>query len=203
RHSLPSGRSQEWRARRLPLGRSAQARASRTRGTVMNAAAKTVTSIAPSQSVSERVEKLDWERVWQELDAQGGVMIGRLLSPDESKSLAALYPKDDIFRSRDVMARHGFGRGEYKYFRYPLPDLIAGLRTAIYPTLSRSPIAGTRRWVLMFATRRSTRISLSAAVRPARTGRRRFCSSMGPTITTACIRTSMASMSSRSSSRFY
>jgi len=101
----------------------------------MNAAAKTVTSIAPSKSVSERVEKLDWERVWQELDAQGGVMIGRLLSPDESQSLAALYPKDDIFRSRVVMARHGFGRGEYKYFRYPLPDLIAGLRTAIYPHL--------------------------------------------------------------------
>ena len=108
----------------------------------MNAAAKTVTFIAPSKSVSERVEKLDWERVWQELDAQGGVMIGRLLSPDESQSLAALYPKDDIFRSRVVMARHGFGRGEYKYFRYPLPDLIAGLRTAIYPHLV--PIAN--RW---------------------------------------------------------
>ena len=108
----------------------------------MNAAAKTVTSIAPLKSVSERVEKLDWERVWQELDAQGGVMIGRLLSPDESQSLAALYPKDDIFRSRVVMARHGFGRGEYKYFRYPLPDLIAGLRTAIYPHLV--PIAN--RW---------------------------------------------------------
>ena len=108
----------------------------------MNAAAKTVTSIALSKSVSERVDKLDWERVWQELDAQGGVMIGRLLSPDESQSLAALYPKDDIFRSRVVMARHGFGRGEYKYFRYPLPDLIAGLRTAIYPHLV--PIAN--RW---------------------------------------------------------
>ena len=108
----------------------------------MNAAAKTVTSIAPSKSVSERVEKLDWERVWQELDAQGGVMIGRLLSPDESQSLAALYPKDDIFRSRVVMARHGFGRGEYKYFRYPLPALVGDLRTAVYPLLV--PIA--HRW---------------------------------------------------------
>ena len=108
----------------------------------MNAAAKTVTSIAPSKSVSERVEKLDWERVWQELDAQGGVMIGRLLSPDESQSLAALYPKDDIFRSRVVMARHGFGRGEYKYFSYPLPKLVGDLRTTVYPLLV--PIAN--RW---------------------------------------------------------
>jgi uncharacterized protein len=108
----------------------------------MNAAAKTVTSIAPSKSVAERVEKLDWERVSQDLDAQGNAMIGRLLSPDECQALAGLYPKDDIFRSRVVMARHGFGRGEYKYFSYPLPDLIADLRTAIYPHLV--PIAN--RW---------------------------------------------------------
>ena len=108
----------------------------------MNAAAKTVTSIAPSKSVAERVEKLDWECVSQDLDAQGSAMIGRLLSPDECQALAGLYQKDDIFRSRVVMARHGFGRGEYKYFNYPLPDLIGGLRTAIYPHLV--PIAN--RW---------------------------------------------------------
>ena len=89
-----------------------------------------------------RVRTFDWERVSQDLDAQGSAVIEGLLSPDECQALAGLYPKDDIFRSRIVMERHGFGRGEYKYFSYPLPDLIAALRTAIYPHLV--PIAN--RW---------------------------------------------------------
>ena len=89
-----------------------------------------------------RVRTLDWERVSQDLDAQGIAVVEGLLSPDECQALAGLYPKDDIFRSRIVMERHGFGRGEYKYFSYPLPDLIAALRTAIYPHLV--PIAN--RW---------------------------------------------------------
>jgi hypothetical protein len=108
----------------------------------MNAAAKTVTPMASSKNAAARVQTFDWERVSRDLDAQGSAMIERLLSPDECQALAALYPKDDIFRSRVVMARHGFGRGEYKYFKYPLPDLIAGFRTAIYPHLV--PIAN--RW---------------------------------------------------------
>jgi hypothetical protein len=97
---------------------------------------------ASSKTAAARVGMFDWERVSQDLDAQGSAMIERLLSPDECQALAALYPKDDLFRSRVVMERHGFGRGEYKYFSYPLPELIAGLRTAIYPHLV--PIAN--RW---------------------------------------------------------
>jgi hypothetical protein len=108
----------------------------------MNAAAKTVTPSASSKRVAERVKTLAWKRVSQDLDAQGSAMIERLLSPDECQAIAGLYPKDDIFRSHVVMERHGFGRGEYKYFSYPLPDLIAGLRTAVYPHLV--PIAN--RW---------------------------------------------------------
>ena len=73
---------------------------------------------------------------------EGSAVIEQILSPDECRALAALYPKNDIFRSRIVMAQHGFGRGEYKYFSYPLPELIASLRTAIYPYLV--PIAN--RW---------------------------------------------------------
>jgi hypothetical protein len=85
---------------------------------------------------------LDWGRVSQDLDAQGSATIERLLSPDECQALSALYPADDIFRSRVLMGQHGFGRGEYKYFSYPLPGLISDLRTAVYPHLV--PVAN--RW---------------------------------------------------------
>jgi uncharacterized protein len=89
-----------------------------------------------------KIEKIDWDSVSQDLDEQGSAIIDQLLSADECRAIASLYPEDDVFRSKVVMGRHGFGRGEYKYFSYPLPDLIAGLRTAIYPRLV--PIAN--RW---------------------------------------------------------
>ena len=108
----------------------------------MNATVKTVTRTASSKDAAARVRTFDWKRVSQDLDAQGSAVIEGILSPDECHALAGLYSKDDIFRSRVVMERHGFGRGEYKYFSYPLPDLIAALRTAIYPHLV--PIAN--RW---------------------------------------------------------
>jgi uncharacterized protein len=78
----------------------------------------------------------DWTRVSDDLDAQGSAAIENLISPAECDALAALYEAEERFRSRVVMGRHGFGRGEYKYFNYPLPDLIARLRTAIYPHLA-------------------------------------------------------------------
>jgi uncharacterized protein len=89
-----------------------------------------------------RIRALDWGRVGQELDARGNAMLEGLLSPKECQALAALYSLDARFRTRVVMARHGFGRGEYKYFSYPLPDIIAGLRTGLYCHLA--PIAN--RW---------------------------------------------------------
>jgi hypothetical protein len=89
-----------------------------------------------------RLEALDWERVWRDLDAEGSAMIEGLLSRDECQSLAGLYQTDDLFRSRVVMGQHGFGRGEYKYFSYPLPDPIAALRTAVYPHL----VPAANRW---------------------------------------------------------
>jgi hypothetical protein len=99
-------------------------------------------AIASVKSIAERVKAIDWKQVSQDLDAQGSAVIERLLSRDECETLAALYPKDELFRSRVVMGRHGFGRGEYKYFSYPLPNLVAGLRIALYPDLV--PIAN--RW---------------------------------------------------------
>jgi uncharacterized protein len=95
-----------------------------------------------AQPAIARVEALDWQSIGQGLDEQGNAMLPGILSPQECRALAGLYPKDDLFRSRVVMGRHGFGRGEYKYFSYPLPDLIQGLRTALYRRLA--PVAN--RW---------------------------------------------------------
>ena len=110
----------------------------------MNISAQTfsVQPISSLKSIAERVRSIAWEEVSQDLDAQGSAMVERLLSPDECRTISGLYPNDDIFRSHVVMARHGFGRGEYKYFSYPLPGLIARLRKSVYPHLV--PIAN--RW---------------------------------------------------------
>jgi hypothetical protein len=88
-----------------------------------------------SEKSVDLVDTFDWQGIEKELDRQGNAVIEHLLLPEECRTIADLYPKDEIFRSRVVMGRHGFGRGEYKYFNYPLPDLLAGLRTAVYPHL--------------------------------------------------------------------
>src|ERR1700736_3466575 len=93
------------------------------------------TQPAPPSYIAARVEAIDWGQATGDLDAQGCVVLKGLLSADECCALAALYPDDNRFRSRVVMGRHGFGRGEYKYFSYPLPDLIAELRPALYAQL--------------------------------------------------------------------
>jgi uncharacterized protein len=97
---------------------------------------------APDDSVDARVAAIDWARVAAELDAQGWAVFPRLLEPEECEAIAGLYEGGGRFRSRVVMARHGFGRGEYKYFAYPLPDLVAALRDALYSHLA--PVAN--RW---------------------------------------------------------
>jgi uncharacterized protein len=88
-----------------------------------------------SKSIWERITGVDWERALQDLNEQGSAVVPRLLSPDECQAISGLYPRDDLFRNLVVMKRYGFGRGEYKYFSYPLPDLIGSLRTAVYPHL--------------------------------------------------------------------
>ncbi|MFY0478331.1 2OG-Fe(II) oxygenase [Achromobacter marplatensis] len=85
---------------------------------------------------------LDWVRIAESLDAHGNAIAPGLLTPAQCASLAAGYSATEGYRSRIVMARHGFGRGEYKYFSYPLPPLLQHLRTALYPRLA--PIAN--RW---------------------------------------------------------
>jgi hypothetical protein len=98
--------------------------------------------LAGDASIGNRIDSLNWTRIAMDLDEQGKALIPCLLSPDECDALAGQYDNDDLYRSRVVMARHGFGRGEYKYFRYPLPNIVQELRTAIYPQLV--PVAN--RW---------------------------------------------------------
>jgi hypothetical protein len=100
---------------------------------------KPVASVLSARASVARVEALEWQRIAQELDAQGSAVLQGILSTEECGGIAAMYSHDNLFRSRVVMARHGFGRGEYKYFSYPLPDMIAGLRKALYARLA--PVA--------------------------------------------------------------
>lgn len=87
----------------------------------------------------KEITSTNWAALAAGLDARGCALLPGLLSPAACRDLAALYGDDSRFRSRVVMSRHGFGRGEYKYFSYPLPPLVAGLRAALYPRLA--PIA--------------------------------------------------------------
>jgi uncharacterized protein len=95
----------------------------------------TLPTIASAKDIAKRVKAIDWEHVSQDLNAYGSAMIKRLITLAECEALAKLYPENGIFRSRVVMEQHSFGRGEYKYFNYPLPDIVDGLRTTIYPFL--------------------------------------------------------------------
>jgi uncharacterized protein len=88
------------------------------------------------RSGQARVAAYDWQALGGELDAYGCAVLPKLLSREECCSIAALYLDERHFRSHVVMARHGFGKGEYRYFKYPLPDLLGGLRTALYPHLA-------------------------------------------------------------------
>ena len=102
----------------------------------MTGAGRSRNSAAPAPSIADRVAALDWQHINTRLDADGYAVVSSMLSAEECESVAATYDADERFRSRVVMARHGFGRGEYKYFAYPLPDAVGGLRTALYRPLS-------------------------------------------------------------------
>ena len=106
----------------------------------MTTAVPTEPTSAPTAGA--RVNRYDWPGIEAHLDAHGWAPLPGLLTAGETAAIAALYDDDSRFRSRIVMARHGFGRGEYKYFTYPLPHIVAELRSALYPRLV--PVAN--RW---------------------------------------------------------
>lgn len=87
-------------------------------------------------SAEARLAACDWGAFAGEMNGFGCATLKRVLTPAECRDLAALYPEERHFRSHVHMARHGFGKGEYRYFKYPLPDLLGGLRTALWPRLA-------------------------------------------------------------------
>jgi uncharacterized protein len=105
----------------------------------MSIAASRQRNEAFDDDVQARVAAIDWDGVSTALGSYGWAPLGRLLSAAECRDLAGLYDDDNRFRSKVVMSRHGFGRGEYKYFAYPLPGIIAALRPSLYAGLA--PIA--------------------------------------------------------------
>ena len=101
----------------------------------MTVTKRAITPIAPSD-IPSRIDAIDWTQATGDLDAHGCAVLTNLLTPDECRAITSLYPDDAHFRSRIVMGRHGFGRGEYKYFSYPLASLIAQLRPVLYAKLN-------------------------------------------------------------------
>ncbi|MDX2157557.1 MAG: 2OG-Fe(II) oxygenase [Hyphomicrobiaceae bacterium] len=99
--------------------------------------------ITEENAIADRIAALDWDAIAGALDASGAATVGPLIQPAACRELAALYDEEAPFRSRIVMARHGFGSGEYKYFAYPLPEPVAELRRRLYARLA--PIAS--RWL--------------------------------------------------------
>jgi uncharacterized protein len=93
-------------------------------------------TVPPPSPHAARIAALDWERIGSDLDASGVANAGQVLDADACRALAASYSDEALFRSRIVMARHGFGSGEYKYLNYPLPGAVDALRTAFYPHLA-------------------------------------------------------------------
>jgi len=108
----------------------------------VSAQADMVLPVPATQRTIDRIQAFDWKDISRSMDERGSAIVERLLTLDECRSLAVLYAEEDVFRSRVVMERHGFGRGEYKYFAYPLPNIMSGLRSALYSRLV--PIAN--RW---------------------------------------------------------
>jgi hypothetical protein len=105
----------------------------------MNSTAAAFRALA---NIEDRVESLRWLELAAHLDRYGWAMVEKILTADECGAIAALYDEDHLFRSHVNMARHGFGSGEYKYFDYPLPDIVADLRTTFFRQLA--PLAN--RW---------------------------------------------------------
>ena len=114
-------------------------------------AVTTLRTTVAKEGLPQRIESIDVQQLVDSLDAQGWARIEGLLTRGDCDELAGMYPDDALFRSRVVMSRHGFGQGEYKYFAYPLPPVVARLREALYAKLV--PVANRWHEAMGMATR--------------------------------------------------
>ena len=173
----------------------------RTKTNGANTATET-RSEGSATAIQGRVDGVDWTKVYTDLDAQGWAVVPKLLSHEEADSIAGLYHQEQGFAEPGDHGRHGFGRGEYKYFSYPLPPLIEALRMAPYPHLA--PIANQWHERMGKEVRfpHDHAAFLDAAIKRVRSVRRRCSSGMLRRTITVSIATSMGSMSSRFRSRY-
>src|SRR6202521_809595 len=102
----------------------------------MTVIVKAIPTAFKDEFAEARIAGYDWRDLFAELNNYGCTIIKRLLSREECRQMASLYIQDEHFRSHIRMAQHGFGKGEYRYFKYPLPDLLGRLRAALYPRLA-------------------------------------------------------------------
>lgn len=105
----------------------------------MSVSAMEKPALAADNAPPQRVDQYDWSHLSDEISNRGCAVLNNLLSADECRQLAALYGDESHFRSHIIMSRHGFGKGEYRYFKYPLPEIVATLRTQLYQRLA--PVA--------------------------------------------------------------
>ena len=169
----------------------------------MTSAAAALSRSREATPAQTRVPAFDWQAVTSDLDAGGCAILPKLLSPEECASIAALYADERPFRSHVIMARHGFGKGEYRYFRYPLPVLIDDLRTALYARLA--PVANEWNARMWLAERYPADHAsfLRECHDAGQTPPRRCCCNTAGATTIACIRICMARWRFRFRSRFF
>src|SRR3954451_17798852 len=124
----------------------------------MNAYSTIIPPTSAVEAAEARVARYDWKNLSDELSGFGCAVIEKLLSPEECRQIAELYPKEGHFRSHIHMARHGFGKGEYRYFKYPLPLRSAACALRFIPGSPTSPTTGTAVWASMALPRRARRV---------------------------------------------
>jgi hypothetical protein len=164
----------------------------------MNVPSTIISPTSAVESAEARVARYDWNYLSDELGGFGCAVMEKLLSPEECRLIAGLYPEEGHFRSHIHMARHGFGKGEYRYFRYPLPDLLGGLRTALYPRLAGVANDWNSRMGFDECYPAEHAAFSSSVTIKAKRARRPCCCNTSPATSTAFIRISTATSHSRS-----